>query len=60
MNNVFEVSTYDLYAEVRYINERLEEDDRMNPLSWARVQSLKERKQELLEEIRRRDNERFR
>lgn len=60
MSEVYDVSTFDLYAEVRYINDQLTTDDRMQPLSWARVQELQAYKQELLEEINRRDNERFR
>lgn len=61
MSKVYDVSTMiDLYAEVRYINEELTTDDRMQPLSWARVQELQERKRELIEEIDRINNERFR
>ena len=60
MTEVTKISTIDLYTEVRYINDQLTTDDRMQPLSWARVQELQAYKQELLEEINRRDNERFR
>lgn len=60
MSEVTEMSTIDLYTEVRYVNDQLTTDDRMQPLSWARVQELQAYKQELLEEINRRDNERFR
>lgn len=60
MSEVAEMSTCDLYMSVRYINDRLTSDDRMQSLSWARVQALQAYKQELLEEINRRDNERFR
>lgn len=59
MSEVTEMSTIDLYTTVRYINDQLTTDDRMHPLSWARVQALQSYKQELLEEINRRDNERF-
>lgn len=55
-----EMSTFDLDAEVRYINDQLDCDDRVNPLSWARVQELQEYKKKLIEEINHRDNERFR
>lgn len=60
MSKVCDMSTFDLYEEVRYINEDLTTDDRMHPLSWARVDKLQKRKKELIEEINRRDNERFR
>lgn len=60
MTEVTKMSTVDLYTAVRYVNDQLTTDDRMQPLSWARVQELQAYKQELLEEIRRRDNERFR
>lgn len=59
MSKVSDMSTFDLYAEVRYINAELTTDDRMQPLSWERVQELQAYKQELLEEINRRDNERY-
>lgn len=57
---VCDISTFDLYAEVRYINAELMSDDQMHPLSWTRIDELQERKSELVEEINRRDNERFR
>lgn len=60
MSEVTKMSTVDLYTVVRYVNDQLTTDDRMQPLSWARVQELQAYKQELLEEINRRDNERFR
>ena len=60
MGEVTKMSTVDLYTAVRYVNDQLTTDDRMQPLSWARVQELQAYKQELLEEINRRDNERFR
>lgn len=59
MSEINEMSTIDLYTEVRHINDQLTADDRMQPLSWARVKKLQERKKELLEEIKRRDNERY-
>lgn len=60
MSEVNKMSTIDLYTEVRYINDQLTTDDRIQPLSWARVKKLQNRKKELLEEINRRDNNRFR
>ena len=60
MSEVSDMSTIDMYAEIRYVNEQLEVDDRMHPLSWARVKKLQEYKKELIEEINRRDSERFR
>lgn len=60
MSEANEMSMIDLYTEVRYINDQLATGDRMQPLSWARVKKFQERKKELLEEINRRDNDRFR
>lgn len=60
MSEVTKMSTVDLYTAVRYVNDQLTTDDRMQPLSWARVQELQAYKKELLEEINRRDNDRFR
>jgi len=60
MSEVSDMSTFDLYAEVRYINAELMTDDRMHPLSLTRIDELQERKSELISEINRRDNERFR
>ena len=59
MSEVNKMSTIDLYTEIRYINDQLTTDDRMQPLSWARVKKFQNRKKELLEEIKRRDNDRF-
>ena len=60
MSEVSDMSTFDLYAEVRYINAELTTDDGMHPLSLQRIAELQERKSELISEINRRDNERFR
>lgn len=60
MSEVTEMSTVDLYTTVRYVNDQLTIENSMQPLSWVRVQVLQTYKQELLEEINRRDNDRFR
>ena len=60
MSEVTEMSTVDLYMTVQYVNNQLTTENRMQPLSWMRVQVLQAYKQELLEEINRRDNDRFR
>lgn len=60
MSEIAKMSMIDLYEEVRYINDQLTTDDRMQPLSWARVKGLQDRKKELFEEIKRRDNECYR
>ena len=60
MSEVFDMSTFDLYAEVRYVNERLDTNDKFDSPSWVNIQELLEYKKELIEEINRRDNERFR
>jgi hypothetical protein len=53
------LSIDELYAELLYVKEQLETDDRMHPLSWARVQKLQEYKKKLIEEIQRRDKLHF-
>lgn len=60
MSEITKMSMIDLYEEVRYINDQLTTDDRMQPLSWERVKGLQDRKKELFEEIKRRDNECYR
>ena len=60
MSKVTEMSTVDLYTEVRYINDQLTVLNRLRPLPRSKRKELQAYKQELLEEIRRRDNERFR
>lgn len=60
MSEVTEMSTIDLYTEVRYVNEKLECEDEMNLMEGSTAKKLRAYKQELLEEIYRRDNERFR
>lgn len=59
MRSIEDLSIDELYTEAIYVAERLESDDRMNPLSWARYKSLMEYKKKLDAEIARRDNERF-
>ena len=60
MSEVTEMSTIDLYAKLRYVNAQLTELNRLQPLPRSKRKELNAYKQELLEEINRRDNERFR
>lgn len=60
MSEVTEMSTVDLYTKLRYVNAQLTELNRLQPLPRSKRKELNAYKQELLEEINRRDNERFR
>jgi len=60
MSKVTEMSTIDLYTKLRYVNAQLIALNRLQPLSRSKRKELNAYKQELLEEINRRDNERFR
>ena len=59
MSEVTEMSTIDLYTKLRYVNAQLTALNRLQPLPRSKRKELNANKQELLEEINRRDNERF-
>ena len=59
MSEVTKMSTIDLYTTVRHINNQIETYNRTAQLVQNTIQELLERKQEVLDEIGRRDNERF-
>ena len=49
------LSDYDIIYEFRLVKEKLETDDRANPMSWNLVNKLIERKKCLAEEATRRN-----
>lgn len=56
MCNVSQLSTVDLYADVSYLNERIESNAKPSSRSWAKEQSDQECNMELVTESSRRDN----
>ena len=58
MRNVSQLSVVDPYADVSYLNERIESNAKPSSRSWAKEQSEQECNMELVMVDHRRDNDR--